>query len=200
VDQAARLPEAGLCFNLHSSRVRVENATSLRDAQIAMPHSELFTATLSAFKAQGWIYREVTDMEVIEANFEAHHGKVPLHVQIYGAANIACVVARASLIVPNTHRLPVAELIMRTNKELNIGNFELDWDEGVIMFRVTNIFPPQQHDVRILASLVHAAIAEVDRLCPYLGEIIQTPKGELMLLSVTDLLKRQDLLPPAPEA
>lgn len=164
-----------------------------------MPHSELFSATLSAFKAQGWIYREVTGMEVLEADFEAHHGKVPLHVQIYGEANIASVVARASLIVPKTHRLPVAELIMRTNKELNIGNFELDWDDGVVMFRVTNIFPPKQHDVRILASLVHAAIAEVDRLTPFLGEIIQTPKGELLLLSITDLLKRQDLLPPAPE-
>lgn len=179
--------------------MKLENASSLRDAQTTMPHSELFSATLSAFKAQGWIYREVSGMEVLEADFEAHHGKVPLHVQVYGEANIASVVARASLIVPKTHRLPVAELIMRTNKELNIGNFELDWDDGVVMFRVTNIFPPKQHDVRILASLVHAAIAEVDRLTPFLGEIIQTPKGELLLLSVRDLLKRQDLLPPAPE-
>jgi hypothetical protein len=162
--------------------------------------SALFAATLSAFNSQGWVYREVTGMEVIEADFEAHHTKVPLHVQIYGEPNIACVVARASTLVPKTHRTQIAELIMRTNKELNIGNFELDWDEGVVMFRVTNIFPQDNHDTRILASLVHASIAEVDRLTPFLAEICRTPKGELILLSVPDLLKRQDLLPPAMEA
>ena len=160
--------------------------------------SALYSATLSAFKTQGWIYREVSGMEVIEADFEAHHTKVPLHVQIYGEPNIASVVARASVAVPKTHRTQVAELIMRTNKELNLGNFELDWDDGVVMFRVTNIFPQGNHDQRILASLVHAAIAEIDRITPFLGEICHTPKGELILLKVADLMKRQDLLPPAP--
>jgi hypothetical protein len=40
----------------------------------------------------------------------------------------------------------------------------------------------------------------MDRLTPFLGEIIQTPKGELLLLKVADLMKREDLLPPVPEA
>ena len=182
----------------HSQTERLENAADLRHALCAMPHSALFAATLSAFKAQSWVYREVPGMEVIEADFEAHHTKVPLHVQVYGEPNIASVVARASTTVPKTHRIQVAELIMRTNKELNLGNFELDWDDGVVMFRVTNIFPHGHQDERILASLVHAAIAEIDRITPFLGEICRTPKGELILLRVTDLMKRQDLLPPAP--
>jgi hypothetical protein len=40
----------------------------------------------------------------------------------------------------------------------------------------------------------------MDRLTPFLGEIIRTTKGELLLLKVADLMKREDLLPPAPEA
>lgn len=161
--------------------------------------SALYAATLTTFKAQGWHYREVPGLEVIEADFEAHHTKVPLHVQVYGEAHIASVVATASVEVPKSHRLHAAELIMRTNKELNLGNFEMDWDSGVVMFRVTNIFAPHRYDERIIASLVHASIAEMDRLTPFLGEICKTPKGELLLLRVTDLLKRQDLLPPVPE-
>ncbi|HYF35014.1 MAG TPA: YbjN domain-containing protein [Prosthecobacter sp.] len=162
--------------------------------------SALYDVTLAAFKANGWHFREVPGLEVIESDFEAHHTKVPLHVQVYGEVHIATVVATATLTVPKTHRLPVAELLMRTNKELNIGNFEMDWDDGVVMFRATNIFPEDRYDPRILASLVHAGIAEMDRLTPFLGEICQTPKGELLLLKVSDLMKRQDLLPPAPEA
>lgn len=162
--------------------------------------SALYAATLNAFKAQGWAYREVQGMEVIEADFEAHHAKVPLHVQVYGEVHIASVVASSGLQVPKTHRLQAAELLMRTNKELNLGNFELDWDSGAVFFRQTNIFPPHRYDERILASLVHSAIAEMDRLTPYLGEVCNTPKAELLMLRVPDLMKRQDLLPPPPEA
>jgi hypothetical protein len=160
--------------------------------------SALYLATLSAFKAQGWAFQPVEGMEVIEANFEAHHAKVPLHVQVYGEAGIVSVVARTTQTVLNPHRLAASELLMRTNKELNIGNFELDWDSGIVMFRVTNIFPGGHHDERLIAGLVHTAIGETDRLTPFLGEICRTPKGELLLLKVTDLMKRQDLLPPPP--
>lgn len=161
--------------------------------------SALYVAALEAFKTQGWHYREVAGMEVFESDFEAHHTKVPLHVQIYGEAHIASIVATATVVVPKSHRLSAAELLMRTNKELNIGNFEMDWDSGAVMFRATNIFPPHRYDHRIIASLVHSAIAEMDRLTPFLGEICKTPKGELLLLKVADLMQREDLLPPAPE-
>ncbi len=162
--------------------------------------SALYNATLSTFKAQGWTYRPVPGLEVLEADFEAHHTKVPLHVQMHGDAGIASVVSRSTLQVPNTHRLQASELLMRTNKELNIGNFELDWDTGVVMFRVTNIFAAGPYDERVIASLVHTSIGEMDRLTPFLGELCKTPKGELLFLKVSDLMKREDLLPPVPES
>lgn len=162
--------------------------------------SALYATALNTFKEMGWHYREVPEHNVIESDFEAHHTKVPLHLQVFGDTHIVSVVATATLQVPSTHRLPVCELLMRVNKELNLGNFELEWDGGLVMFRMTNIFPPHRHDSRILASMVHSAVAEMDRLTPFLGEIIRTPKGELLLLKVADLLKREDLLPPVPEA
>ena len=161
--------------------------------------SALHATALSMFKEMGWHYHEVPEHNVIECNFEAHHTKVPLHMQVFGDTHIVSVVANATLQVPSTHRLPVCELLMRVNKELNLGNFELEWDSGQVMFRITNVFPPHRHDSRILASMVHSAVAEMDRLTPFLGEIIRTPKGELLLLKVADLLKREDLLPPVPD-
>ncbi len=160
--------------------------------------SALYAATLNAFKTQGWAYQEVQGLEVVESVFEAHHAKIPVHVQVFGEAGIASTVATASQPVPASHRLPVCELLMRTNKELNLGNFELEWDEGRVMFRVSTVFPPHRHDERVLASLVHTAVAEMDRLTPFLGEVCRVPKGELPLLRVADLLRREDLLPPPP--
>ncbi len=162
--------------------------------------SDLLNTTISAFRSQGWAFREVSGVEVIESEFEAHHAKVPLHVQVHPDAGVVCVVARASLPIPPSHRLAACELMMRTNKELNVGNFEVDWEEGTVMFRVTNIFTANQADPRVIAGLVHTAVAEVDRLTPFLGEICRTPKGELLLLNIPKLMQRTELLPPAPEA
>lgn len=158
--------------------------------------SALHASVLSAFKSMGWAYHPVPDQEVLEAAFEAHHGKIPLHVQSFDSAGMINIVSTASFPCPATHRLSVCELLMRTNKELTLGNFELEWDSGQILFRVTNVFPSHRYDQKIIAGLIHNAIAEMDRLTPFLGEVCKTPAGELMLLRVPELLQREDLLPP----
>jgi hypothetical protein len=130
---------------------------------------------------------------VIESDFEAHHAKIPLHMQVFGETHIASVVALSSLQVPSSHRLAVSELLMRTNKTLNIGNFELDWDTGTVLFRVTNLFPPGRAEERTIASLVEMSVAEMDRLTPQLAEVCRTPKGELLLLNIPGIIAKAEL-------
>lgn len=161
--------------------------------------SSLHVTVLNAFKSRNWAYREVPNLEVVEASFEAYHGKIPLHVQSFPEVHIVTVVSQASLNVPATHKPRAAELLMRANKELNLGNFEMEWDSGMVMFRMSNVFPKHRYDEGIIASLVHNAITEMDRMTPYLGELCQTSKVMLPLLDVPGLLKREDLLPVVPE-
>ncbi len=148
----------------------------------------------------GWQYRAVPDVEVVECWFEAHHAKVLLHAQTHAEANLVSVVSNASITVPKTHLKAVAELLMRSNKELNLGNLEVDWETGQVMFRVANLFSPNRHDERIIASMVHTAVAEMDRLTPFLAEVCRLGTGELLLLNIPELLAREDLLPVIPEA
>jgi hypothetical protein len=161
--------------------------------------SALHAAVISAFKSMGWQYRAVPNVEVVECWFEAHHTKVLLHAQTHAEANLISVVSNASISVPKTHLRSVAELLMRSNKELNLGNLEMDWDSGQVMFRASNIFPPHRHDEKIIASIVHAAVAEMDRLTPFLAEICRLGTGELLLLDIPSLMAREDLLPAIPE-
>jgi hypothetical protein len=161
--------------------------------------SALHAAVLNAFKSRNWTYREVPDMKVVESSFEAYHGKVPLHVQSFGEMHIVSVVANASITVPHTHKSRAAELLMRANKDLNVGAFELDWDAGVVMFRQANVFSKHRYDEELIANLVHNAIAEMDRMTPFLGELCKTNAAMLPLMDLGQLLKREDLLPPPPE-
>jgi hypothetical protein len=137
-------------------------------------------------------------MEVVESGFDAYHGRVLAHVQSFPAADFIAVVSNASLLVPATHRARAAELLMRTNKDLTIGAFELDWDNGQVMFRQGNVFPKNRHDEAVIAGLVHNVVREMDRLMPFLGELCGTKKEMLPLLDISALLKREDLLPPVP--
>jgi hypothetical protein len=162
--------------------------------------SALHAAVINAFKSMGWQYRAVPDVEVVECWFEAHHAKVLLHAQTHAEANLVSVVSNASITVPKTHLKAVAELLMRSNKELNLGNLEVDWETGQVMFRVANLFSPNRHDERIIASMVHTAVAEMDRLTPFLAEVCRLGTGELLLLNIPELLAREDLLPVIPEA
>ena len=162
--------------------------------------SALHAAVINAFKSMGWQYRAVPDVEVVECWFEAHHAKVLLHAQTHAEANLVSVVSNASITVPKTHLKAVAELLMRSNKELNLGNLEVDWETGQVMFRVANLFSPHRHDERIIASMVHTAVAEMDRLAPFLAEVCRLGTGELLLLDIPELLAREDFLPAIPEA
>ena len=88
---------------------------------------------------------------------------------------------------------------MRANKQLTLGSFEFDFDRQQLVFRITNLFERERFDADIVSSMVHCAIAEIDRLVPLLGLLIKTAPDLLADLSIPLLLEREDLLPPIPE-
>ena len=50
----------------------------------------------------------------------------------------------------------------------------------------------------VLASMVHCAIAELDRIIPYAATVRNTPEDLLDDLDLERLLQREDLVPPVP--
>ena len=157
----------------------------------------------AAFAAAGWECTPVEGREVITAAFEAHHTKVSLYAQSFEEMGAVSVVSEASLAARPAALAKVGEMLMRVNQQLTVGNFEMDWDGGMIYFRVTNIFgEPEAASAELLASLVRAAVVEMDRITPYLAVIARTAPDEIDTLDVPALLAREDLLPdvgvPAP--
>ncbi|MFT5467794.1 MAG: hypothetical protein ACI8UO_002901 [Verrucomicrobiales bacterium] len=149
------------------------------------------------FESNGWAFANVEGADVIEAGFEAHHGRVRLHVQGFPPLNAVSVVSQSPIRAENAdHRVKIVELLMRANHELTVGAFELDWDTGQTIFRATNLFSRGKFDSSILTGLVESAIVEMDRLAPVLDLIAKADRSELPELDVQQLLGREDLLPP----
>lgn len=162
--------------------------------------SALFSAVQETFARMGWECRRVEGREVVEADFEVYHTRTRIHAQAFADLQAVSVVGALSHKVPDSRSGTVSEMLMRTNKELTMGNFELDHDSGTVLFRATNIFAPEHVDGNIIASMVHTTLAEVDRLTPFLTIVLRMTTVELGALNLKTFLMREDLLPPVPDA
>jgi len=164
------------------------------------PPSLQSQSILDAFGENGWQAERIENREVIQTVFEAHHTQIHLLAQAFPEMNALAIVAETPMPLDKQRQPYGLELLMHANKQLTIGNFEYDLDRQQLIFRATNLFEREKYDAPIISSLVHCAIAELDRLTPYFGVINQTADDLLKDLSPRRLLEREDLIPPVPGA
>lgn len=162
-------------------------------------HSRQILSVQETFGEHGWHANLVEGADVIQTVFEAHHTQVEVIAQAYVPLNALAVTSECPVEIPPSHFSTALELFMRANKLLNLGNLEYDLDRKRLVFRISNVFDREVFDKDIVSSMVHTAIAEVDRFLPYLMTMIQTREELLADLSVERLLMREDFIPPVPE-
>ncbi len=163
------------------------------------PPSLQLQSVAEAFGKQGWHCDAVDGREVLKTQFEAHHTHVQLYAQVFPQLNALSIVAESPLAPRGPHLPATIELLMRANKQLTVGGFEFDFDRNQLVFRVTNLFDRERFDADIVSSMVHCAIAELDRIVPLVGTLLKTAEDLVASLSLPLLLEREDLLPPVPE-
>lgn len=162
------------------------------------PPSLQILSVETAFGNNGWHCELIEGRDVIRASFSAHHTRIQLHAQSYTPINALAVVGESPLSVSEDHIPYLLELLCRANKFLNLGSFEYDLDREFLVFRITNIFEKERYDADIVTSMVHCAIAELDRIMPYAITVQRTPEDLLDDLDLVRLLQREDLIPPVP--
>jgi hypothetical protein len=161
-----------------------------------MEHA-LIRAMEKAFRLRGWQWESVAGALVVQTVFEAHHTRVPVHVQGFPEIHGIQAVGYAGHEVPAARSGVVAELLMRVNQQLAVGNFELDYDLGRVLFRAANVFASDDAaDPTLIGGLVHACIVELDRMAPLLTEILSMSVDELSRLNLRLFVLREDHLPP----
>lgn len=160
------------------------------------PHSRQILSVEEIFGKNGWLTELVEGRDVLRAGFEAHHTRVDLTAQAFPELNALSVVTESPMFAGEEHLPFVLELLMRANKQLTLGNFEYDLDREMLVFRQTNLFERERYDGDIVASMVHCAIAELDRIIPYAQLVARTPADLLDDLDLERLLMREDVLPP----
>ncbi|MFK7851755.1 MAG: YbjN domain-containing protein [Akkermansiaceae bacterium] len=162
------------------------------------PHSRQILSVEEVFGKNGWHAELVEGRDVLRAGFEAHHTRVDLVAQTYTDLNALSVVSESPMFIAEPQMRSLLELLMRANKQLTLGGFEYDLDREMIVFRVTNLFDREVFDGDIVSSMVHCAIAEIDRIVPYASIVRGTAADLIDDLDLERLLMREDVIPPVP--
>jgi hypothetical protein len=162
------------------------------------PHSRQILTVEETFGSNGWHCELVDGRDVLRAGFEAHHTRVDLIAQAHPQLNALSVVSETPMELGEDHLPVVLELLARANKQLTLGGFEYDLDRAMLVFRITNLFERERFDSDIVSSMVHCAIAELDRIIPYVAIVRNTPADLLDDLDLQRLLMREDVIPPVP--
>lgn len=166
---------------------------------MAKPSSLQILSVRDIFGQNGWDCQLIEGRDVLRTAFEAHHTHLQMHAQAFPPLNALSIVSETPLpSASDEHLFSLFELTQRANKQLTLGAIEYDIDREQLMFRITNIFDREKYDPQIVTSMVHFAIAELDRITPYAITIMQTDENLLADLSVERLLMREDLIPPVP--
>lgn len=160
------------------------------------PPSPQILSVEHAFGRNGWHCELVEGREVIRAGFEVHHTRLDLVAQAFPQLNALSIVAETPLHLDEEHLPAGLELLARANKPLTLGGFEYDLDRQLLVFRITNLFEREKFDGDIISSMVHCAIAEMDRITPYAAMVRDTPAEDLDELDLVELLAREDVIPP----
>lgn len=161
-------------------------------------HSRQILTVEETFGRNGWHCELIDGRDVLCAGFEAHHTRVNLIAQAYPQLNALSVVSESPMALDEEHLPVVLELLARANKQLTLGGFEYDLDREMVVFRMTNLFEREKYDGDIISSMVHCAIAELDRIIPYVAIVRDTPDDLLEDIDLQRLLTREDVIPPVP--
>ena len=161
-------------------------------------HSRQILSVEETFGKNGWHTELVEGRDVLRAGFEAHHTRVDLVVQAFPELNALSVVGESPMFIAEPQLPAVLELLMRGNKQLTLGGFEYDLDREMLVFRVTNLFEREKFDSDIVVSMVHCAIAELDRIVPYVATVRGTAADLIADLDLERLLETENLIPPVP--
>lgn len=159
-------------------------------------HSRQILSVEEAMGKNGWHAELVEGRDVLRAGFEAHHTRVDLIAQAFPELNALSVVSESPMSIGDEQTPVLLELLMRANKQLTLGGFEYDLDREMIVFRITNLFEREVFDKDIVSSMVHCAIAELDRIVPYAAIVKRTPVDLIDDLDLERLLMREDVIPP----
>ena len=132
----------------------------------------VYDAVLAFLQFDSWRYEEITAENAVRFGFTGRNARF----ECFGRANedheIFVFYTVIPIITPEPQRVQVAELIARINYGLNIGNFELDMEDGEIRYKTSIDIEGGELAHRMVETLLSVNISTADRYFPAFADVL----------------------------
>jgi hypothetical protein len=156
---------------------------------------KMFDIVQNYFSEKGWPVCQHEGMPILRFEYEGENGSWFCYARVREDAEQFIFLSILSEKVSTEKRLVVAEYLTRANFGLNIGNFEMDFDDGEVRYKTSIDVTLDRLTSGLIDPLVQASFVAMDDYLPSLKSILKgeiTPKDAIQ--QVRDEQDEYDLL------
>lgn len=142
-------------------------------AKIEKPKmGRLMRSLLSGVEALGWEYRLNLDHYILAMSWTGPRTEYRILLLADEDAGVIGARTSAAFRVPPEKRVAMCEAINRANWGLRVGSFEMDMDDGEVVFRVGLDHQDSAVSARLVARVVQASLGTFERYVPAFMRVI----------------------------
>lgn len=138
--------------------------------------SEIFDVALAYFEQLDWGVDEDTEAEIFRCEYEGDHGSWVCFGRARADINQFIFLSVLEKKTPKAKRILMAEYLTRANFGLNIGNFEMDFDDGEIRYKTSIDIGNASLNTDLMDPIVKANLIIMDDYLPGIKAVISGKK------------------------
>jgi len=120
----------------------------------------------------GWKFEKDDDNDVIKTGVNAKNASFRLIIYSMEEKDLLTVYVAQDNNVPENKRLLLAEFITRANYGLNLGNFDMDMDDGELGYKVSADLEGGTLSRDMVGNMVGAGVSTMDQYYPGLMAVL----------------------------
>lgn len=123
----------------------------------------IFDSVIAFLQEDEWRYEEISGELALRFSFSGQNARYECFGQAYEDHEVFVFYSILPLRASETQRQVAAELLARINYGLNIGNFELDMNDGEIRYKTSIDVEGGELSRRMVETLIAVNISTTDR-------------------------------------
>ena len=134
--------------------------------------TSLYDTTIQALMEAEYKFRTTDDASIIQMGFSLENGTYQLYMKIREDRRQVLLFGYLDSKVPPDKRGQVAEVLVRANYGLLIGNFELDMDNGDLRYKTSVDVDGGQLTPKMVQNLIAVNVGTLNRYVPAVLSVI----------------------------
>jgi hypothetical protein len=186
IDEPESISTEAVPLEKDTASDRISTPLLINDEVEEISSDRILQSLIDFFKQDEWSYHQVEDEASIQISFQGENGQWNCYARARETQQQAVFYSMFPVNAPEHKRSAVAEFITRANSGMMVGNFELDFDDGEILYKTSIDIEDDRLSFALIKNLVYTNVSMMDR---YLLGLMSVIYGDVEPKHAIDLIE-----------